>query len=178
MFIASKTPVGYLSADSTPVSRSMYLTLFVMIGTTFGEGDGSTTFNLPNLVGRFAKGGTTPGTVKEAGLPDFSGMLGIATVSVGNFSFYLDGGFIEHATQKSPAAINNSSSGPFPMPEFRGSAPNPIYGALDTVQPPALTLLLVSRCFMPDDKVCLFKERFLKRHFRDFGESSCSALSQ
>jgi microcystin-dependent protein len=45
----SSAPTGYLKCDGSSVSRTTYATLFSVIGTTFGSGDGSTTFNLPNL---------------------------------------------------------------------------------------------------------------------------------
>lgn len=40
---------GYLRCDGAAVSRTRYATLFALIGTTHGVGDGATTFNLPNL---------------------------------------------------------------------------------------------------------------------------------
>jgi len=45
----SSYPTGYLRADGSAVSRTSYADLFALIGTTYGSGDGSTTFNLPNL---------------------------------------------------------------------------------------------------------------------------------
>lgn len=45
-------PSGWLICDGTAVSRTTYATLFSAIGTTYGVGDNSTTFNLPNLLGR------------------------------------------------------------------------------------------------------------------------------
>jgi hypothetical protein len=42
-------PAGYLAADGSEVSRTTYADLFRVIGTTYGDGNGSTTFNLPNL---------------------------------------------------------------------------------------------------------------------------------
>ena len=42
-------PAGYLAADGTEVSRTIYSALFLVIGTYYGDGDGSTTFSLPNL---------------------------------------------------------------------------------------------------------------------------------
>jgi hypothetical protein len=42
-------PPGYLLCNGSPISRTTYSNLFTVIGTTYGEGDGSTTFNLPNL---------------------------------------------------------------------------------------------------------------------------------
>lgn len=47
---ASSYPTGWLRADGSAVSRTSYADLFILIGTTYGSGDGSTTFNLPNLV--------------------------------------------------------------------------------------------------------------------------------
>jgi microcystin-dependent protein len=50
-------PVGFLLCDGAAQSRNTYLALFQAIGTAFGAGDGTTTFNVPNLVGRFPYGG-------------------------------------------------------------------------------------------------------------------------
>lgn len=56
-FMATTTvPTGYLECDGTAISRSTYPALFATIGTTFGAGDGSTTFNLPDLRGYFIRG--------------------------------------------------------------------------------------------------------------------------
>lgn len=52
----STCPNGTLAADGSAVSRSTYAALFNKIGTTFGSGDGSTTFNLPNTGGIFLRG--------------------------------------------------------------------------------------------------------------------------
>ena len=52
----STAPSGYLAADGSEVSRSTYAALFAAIGTTWGVGDGSTTFNLPNIVDRMVIG--------------------------------------------------------------------------------------------------------------------------
>lgn len=60
-FAMTTPPAGYLKADGAEVGRETYPELFSAIGTTFGEGDGSTTFNLPDLIDRFAQGGNTPG---------------------------------------------------------------------------------------------------------------------
>lgn len=53
---ASICPANSLSADGSAVSRSAYASLFQNIGTTFGTGDGSTTFNLPDMRGIFVRG--------------------------------------------------------------------------------------------------------------------------
>ena len=48
---ATKLPTGYLFCDGSAVSRTQYADLFAVIGTTWGAGDGSTTFNLPSKAG-------------------------------------------------------------------------------------------------------------------------------
>lgn len=53
---AITTPAGYLLCNGAAVSRETYADLFAAIGTTFGDGDGSTTFELPNFDERFATG--------------------------------------------------------------------------------------------------------------------------
>lgn len=56
MFAGSVIPSGFLLCDGSAVSRTDYVTLFDVIGTTYGAGDGSTTFNLPDLSGRVSMG--------------------------------------------------------------------------------------------------------------------------
>ncbi len=56
IFAGSISPDGYLICDGSPVSRTEYADLFAVIGTTYGEGDGSTTFNLPDLQSRIPVG--------------------------------------------------------------------------------------------------------------------------
>lgn len=55
-FSGSTIPNNYLLADGSAVSRTTYSELFAIIGTTYGSGDGSTTFNLPNLKGKVPVG--------------------------------------------------------------------------------------------------------------------------
>jgi microcystin-dependent protein len=55
-FCSPRPPEGYLLCDGSAVRRSEYAQLFRAIGTTYGEGDGASTFNLPDLVGRFCRG--------------------------------------------------------------------------------------------------------------------------
>jgi len=49
-------PTGYLECDGSAVSRTTYSALFAIIGTAYGTGDGSSTFNLPDLRGEFIRG--------------------------------------------------------------------------------------------------------------------------
>ena len=50
LYADSTYPTGWLRADGTAISRTTYADLFAILGTTYGVGDGSTTFNLPNLL--------------------------------------------------------------------------------------------------------------------------------
>lgn len=54
-------PSGYLKCDGSAISRSNYSALFTVIGTVFGTGDGSTTFNIPDLRAKFIRGSGTNG---------------------------------------------------------------------------------------------------------------------
>ena len=58
-FGGSEIPVGWHLCDGTAVSRTAYAELFAIIGTNFGVGDGSTTFNLPDLRGEVIRGAGT-----------------------------------------------------------------------------------------------------------------------
>lgn len=57
IWVAMNTaPSGFLKANGAAISRTTYSALFAAIGTTFGSGDGSTTFNVPDMRGEFARG--------------------------------------------------------------------------------------------------------------------------
>jgi microcystin-dependent protein len=66
-FAMNSAPAGWLAADGTAVSRSTYAALFTAIGTTYGSGDGSTTFALPDLRGYFVRGSGTNGDGTASG---------------------------------------------------------------------------------------------------------------
>ena len=132
-FAGSQAPEGFLVCNGGAISRATYSKLFAVIGTTYGSGDGSTTFNLPNLTDRFLQGSTTSGTVKDAGLPNITGgadgMLGLASVS-GAFQL------------SNLSSSNQPYSGAYHGLTFDASQSNSIYGNSATVQPPALTCLI------------------------------------
>lgn len=56
LFSGTTAPNGWLICDGSAVSRTTYANLFSVIGTTYGTGDGSTTFNIPDLQGRVPVG--------------------------------------------------------------------------------------------------------------------------
>jgi microcystin-dependent protein len=66
---AGTPPSGYLICDGSAVNRNTYAGLFAIIGTTYGAGDGATTFNLPNMMGRVPVGlNTADNNFKTMGL--------------------------------------------------------------------------------------------------------------
>lgn len=56
MWSTNAAPSGFLLCQGQAVSRTTYSTLFGVIGTTYGNGDGATTFNVPNMKGRLPVG--------------------------------------------------------------------------------------------------------------------------
>ena len=65
-YAGSSAPTGYLLCDGTAVSRTTYADLYAVVGTTYGAGNGTTTFNLPDLKGRIPVGKNT-GTFSTLG---------------------------------------------------------------------------------------------------------------
>lgn len=77
-FSGASVPTGYLLCDGRAVSRTTYSNLFSVIGTTYGVGDGSTTFNIPNLGGRVPVGKNT-GTFNVLGHSDGKESITLST---------------------------------------------------------------------------------------------------
>ena len=76
MIAGATIPDGWLLCNGAAVSRTTYSKLFAAIGTKYGSGNGSTTFNLPNFNGRHVLGTTSTsnlGSYVSAGLPDITG---------------------------------------------------------------------------------------------------------
>lgn len=66
-FAGSSAPTGWLSCNGAAVSRTTYAALFAAISTTWGSGDGSTTFNVPDFRGMFLRGTGTNATGSSSG---------------------------------------------------------------------------------------------------------------
>ena len=67
-YAGTTVPTGWLLCDGSVISRTTYAFLYNAIGTTYGQGDGSTTFALPNLADKFVLGkGTTHTTLAATG---------------------------------------------------------------------------------------------------------------
>jgi microcystin-dependent protein len=72
-FGGGTVPSGWLLCDGSTASRSTYAGLFAAVGIVNGEGDGSTTFHLPDLRGRFIRGADNMGTGAAGRDPDAAG---------------------------------------------------------------------------------------------------------
>lgn len=67
MWATSSAPTGYVLCNGAAISRSTYAALFAIIGTTFGTGDGSTTFNVPDFRDRMPVGAGTTYSANSSG---------------------------------------------------------------------------------------------------------------
>lgn len=144
-FAGNDIPSGYLLCNGATVSRTTYSKLYSAIGTTYGSGDGSTTFNLPNLTDKFIQGSNTAGTVKSAGLPNITGDVEeyYLTDSIFNDSHYWEGtNSALYMVQATHINMNSDSGskGYGKALKFDASRSSAIYGNSNTVQPPALTM--------------------------------------
>ena len=151
MYAANNMPEGYLLCDGSAVSRTNYAELFKVIGTTWGAGDGSTTFNLPNAVGRFPEGAATAGGYIEAGLPEIFGYLqnwgdrgdSFQTASGRFYAFSYgnsnDGNRPFYAT-KAQYMDNVEKRIQLPSADFKASRSSATYGKSTTNQPAAFTV--------------------------------------
>lgn len=75
-YAATVAPSGWLMCDGNAIDRTVFASLFATIGTTYGNGDGSTTFNLPDFRGRFARYMDNMGTPAGAASRDTGRVLG------------------------------------------------------------------------------------------------------
>lgn len=124
-------PDGYLSCDGSAVSRTTYADLFDAIGTTWGSGNGSTTFNLPSLNGYWLKGSSTAGSSISAGLPNITGTIGDIFGNKSNF--VKTGAFSGSGTPPTTSTRpTGNTGGPFTA-SFSASSSNSLYGSSSTV---------------------------------------------
>jgi hypothetical protein len=129
------------------VSRTGYPNLFAMIGTQYGAGNGSTTFNVPYLIDRTVWGGTSNvGAYLQPGLPNIAGNV-TQYGGDGRQQMYCepvstDGAFWQETKNARAAGDASNWIGDMTAAvHFDASRSNPIYGRSGTVQPPALVLL-------------------------------------
>ena len=138
---AHEVPTGWLQCNGAEVSRTTYARLFRKIGTKYGAGNGSTTFNLPDLQHRVLEGTNTTSEVAqkvEAGLPDITGSQhtwGWIANSSCSGALY-PGGSVGH-----PRQGVESSDTTYDTIFLAASRANGIHGTSDTEQPSSLRLM-------------------------------------
>ena len=143
-FAGAVIPEGYLLCNGAEVSRTTYANLFSVIGTLWGSGDGSTTFNLPDFNDRFIEGTTDTtkvGKKLEAGLPNITGQY---TNTARNHSLSWSGCV---ALLKDNRAISfgyTAYNGTGTTVSIDASKSSAIYKSTSaTVQPPANQVLII-----------------------------------
>lgn len=116
MYGGASAPSGYLLCDGSAVSRTTYASLFSAIGTNYGIGNGTTTFNVPDLRGLFPRG-TDNGAGND---PDASSRTATNSGNSGdNVGSFQSDDFLSHSHPAQP-----------PVPNFMGVGFN---GGLGTV---------------------------------------------
>lgn len=133
MYGGSSAPTGWLLCNGSAVSRSTYATLFAVIGTTYGIGDGSSTFNVPDLRGRspIGAGTGTGGGASGSGLP--TGGSSLTARSAGDWlgeetHTLITTEIPAHTHSEMTNGTNNSGSGPLGL----GNNSGPISSGLNT----------------------------------------------
>ena len=136
--LATTRPGGLL-CNGGAISRTTYAILFSAIGTTFGAGDGSTTFNLPDLRNRTVQGAN--GNLMaylEAGLPNITGAL--AAIRNANATAGGTGSGVFEETASTAGGVSGGNSQSYRNYNFSAQRSNSIYGHSTTVQPPSLAV--------------------------------------
>ena len=105
-FAGATVPTGWLKCNGALLSRTTYAALFAVIGTTYGAGDGSTTFALPDLRGEFVRGfddargvdsGRALGSKQGDAIRNMSGEVRFETVEGGDQLIWLSSGVFSHS---------------------------------------------------------------------------------
>ena len=131
-------PEGAIVADGRELNRTTYKGLFNIYGTKYGAGDGSTTFNVPDLDGRFIELTTDAGSVGqfvEPGLPNITGEI----PSGGVWSAAEPTGCFSRGSTRQ-ISFDGGGNGGVPI-FFNASWSDQVYGVSTTVQPSALQVL-------------------------------------
>ena len=145
-FAGKTIPDGYLSCNGALVSRTQFADLFAAIGTTWGTGDGKTTFKLPNMHHRFLEGTTTTsevGKYVEAGLPNITGDVWHIAGTAGNGIGGGESGAMyrtKHGSSDVPSGQTGSANS-YDGVALNASTSSSVYSNSSTVQPAAIRLL-------------------------------------
>lgn len=142
---SSTIPDGFLLCNGSAVSRTTYANLFSKIGTTFGSGDGSTTFNVPDLRDRYIIGANTNalGTYIAEQLPNIKGTLNFSPASNSSSGVVWDetGAFTGTNPQGNFGNIQTSGYyGYQKLVSFSANSSNSVYTGNGKVYPASIAL--------------------------------------
>ena len=140
LFAGTSIPDGYLLCNGAAVSRTVYADLFEVIGTVYGTGDGSTTFNLPDMRNRYpiGAGDNAPGTYVAEQLPNITGFSVTQFVRDGGAEG-LANGALSYSTS-SGSIIGMGTSMQLSYISFNAHDSNAIYTGNGKVYPASLAL--------------------------------------
>jgi microcystin-dependent protein len=117
-FAMNTAPSGWLECNGSAISRTTYAALFSSIGTTFGVGNGTTTFNIPDLRGYFVRGwanggsvdsGRSFGSTQQDALQNITGSIDLQTP--GTNKMRTSGGAGALASKETSSVFNDGASG-------------------------------------------------------------------
>ena len=148
-FAGTTPPEGTLLCDGSAVSRDTYSELFDVIGTTWGEGDGSTTFNLPDLRGRWMMGADEThavGSYITEGVPEITGNFNTLTGTGAWLIRTALGAFRKTDNENTSGELDSElqsvqNTHRTNSVYFSASASNAIYGAQSHVTPASVAVL-------------------------------------
>ena len=107
-FPTNTAPTGYLICDGSAVSRTTYANLFALIGITYGNGNGTTTFNLPDYRGQFLRGNDSGAGID----PDAGARLDRGDGTTGDVVGSKQGGALaSHLHSINPPSTNSNTTG-------------------------------------------------------------------
>lgn len=130
-------PDNFLLCNGALISRTAYATLFAVIGTSYGTGDGSTTFALPDYRDRVLQGASAShaaGTYIAAGLPNITGKARITNTRVGMSIYDTSGALTWEGDSIMSIASSDIGAESMRHPKIDASLSNALYGASTTVQ--------------------------------------------
>jgi len=148
-FAMSTAPTGWLECDGSAVSRTTYADLFTALSTTHGSGDGSTTFNVPDLRGEFIRGwdngkgtdsGRTFASSQTDGIPRLYGKFGdhhTARINAYDYTGFTNP-FIEEGSTSYRSTIESAAGS---GGQFIGFDSSRIITATDDVRPRNIAMM-------------------------------------
>lgn len=141
-FSGPSVPPNWLLCNGQAVSRTSYSELFAVIGTKYGTGNGSSTFNLPNLNGRFIEGTVSNvGNLVSAGLPNISGTFATTRYD-SRYNGHITGNFIAIQGSSGYSGAYTGSDRTYKY-YYDASRISSVYRDCSTVQPPSMRFYFI-----------------------------------